>query len=189
MWRLFEAGLHEDFTFDATNTISSTDFGRLVYTYAKTMNPISPLEPNVLQAATENLFASAYAVLTNAFLFQNDSSQPTFEGTSSSFSSRLFVYSPVAYTLIVLLAFLATCTIATLVYGRRPSILCEEPKGLLSYAGILHGSDINTRVTETRRQQDYDGRLRKWAEQPREVYMRSWKLDGLAPGTMNIVAA
>jgi hypothetical protein len=42
-------------------------------------------------------------------------------------------------------------------------MLVEEPVGLLSMAGILHGSDVNTMVSDLVKEPDFNGKTREVA--------------------------
>ena len=112
------------------------------------------------------LFESTFAMLSNTVLYS------PMEGLGYKVSAnilkttqKLFIFLPVAYTICIVVLLSVVGSVATLIYSsRHPSILHEEPSGLLSYADILFGSNIDDVVKRIRGRPEYDGRVRKTTE-------------------------
>src|SRR5947209_15239039 len=120
------------------------------------------------------IFTSVFAVLANTVLFQplTGTTLPDIDGTtvdasttaiSSSAQTRLFVLPLVAYAILGVLFLIIPCIITATVYTQtRPSILHEEPKGLLSYAAILKSSDVNAFLDDIMRVGEKDEKEYHW---------------------------
>lgn len=160
-WTQFETMLHEYVTSTPTSLSYETDIGRLIFTYAtRQLSSASPPDANTLVASASAIFTTVFAVLANTILFEPisgttfiDINGSTIDSSISAiFSStqtRLLVVSPIAYAIIGVLFLIALCIVTAAVYTERHhSILHEEPVGLLSYAAILKGSDVNKLVDE-----------------------------------------
>lgn len=157
LWRIFEGALHFRETFDPTGTSSTTDIGRLIFDCAKVASPDWPLKPLTAFNCTSLLFASIYATLAGQVLFQKAEAplQATY-GTLSTPTLRLLVYPPIAYTIVAVLCAVLGITVYILIYSEtHVSILLEDPDNLVSVAGLLHQSGINTLVERARNPEKY----------------------------------
>ncbi|KAH0548355.1 hypothetical protein GP486_007971 [Trichoglossum hirsutum] len=161
-WIPFEEGIHFYITNDPTDSSFQTDIGRLIYTYSsRKVSPNSPLDSTALKNATGTVFTAVFSVFASTYMFQplvgdtykdinftSKSSKTT--ATVSSTQTRLFVVWYIAIPIIIVLLF---TMVFTVIAGHhtysKPSILHEEPSGLLSYAAMLKGCDsINELVDD-----------------------------------------
>ena len=89
--------------------------------------------------------------MVNTRLFDKAATPRTAQGTLFTSETRLFVVTPVAYTVVGILCFILICNIFLFIYAERNhSILYEEPIGLLGNAALLHESDVSVFVSEFR---------------------------------------
>jgi hypothetical protein len=151
--------LHEELTFDPTNDVDTTDFGRLILYLAKQNNVISTLSSSVLLDSVSAIFSSVYAVMASTVLLRQAATPARSTGTIFSTVTRLIVVSWIAYTIIGVLLVVLCITLLILRYvHRHRSILHEEPAGLLAYAGILCESDVSERALQIRRRDDFEAK-------------------------------
>ena len=94
--------------------------------------------------------------------------------------------SPVAYTILAVLVLITVLNLVLFYQARTKSILPEEPSGLLSYAGLLRGSDIDGMVTEVMRKPGFDGQLTKAVKEVYDLKGSSCKLEGGASSKQKI---
>jgi hypothetical protein len=158
IWRFFEMGIQESGCYDPASHVDSNEFGRYVYKIAAKENPTAPLLPEAIIDAAQTLFTSTFAVFTSTDLFKPTSSPLKGSGVHSVQDTRLIVVSPVAYIILAVLSTAALLNISLFFYARQPSMLYEEPVGLVSFAGILHNSDLNTMVTRLVQGPNFNGR-------------------------------
>lgn len=183
-WVAFETALHEYITSSPNMESYETDIGNLIFTYSTLqLNSGSTSNATSLVISASTIFTSVFAVLASTTLFQQIVGDTFIDingttnnaSTSAIFSSsqtRLFVVSPVAYIIIGVLALLSLYTIIVAIYTHtRHSILHESPVGLLSYAAILKGSDVNALVNDIILLGEKPGMERKWWKR----YCKCWK--------------
>ncbi|TKA80724.1 hypothetical protein B0A49_01141 [Cryomyces minteri] len=188
MWRIFENGLHEAITIDSTSKFSTTEFGRLIYIAATQSDSDSPLSPRVLSDATARIFNSIYATLAATVLFQPAASPTGVQGIYSANTTRLVIVSSVAYTIAAALFAILLCTVGITVYAHtHPSVLFEEPVGLLSYAGMLDQSDVSELAAGVRNRSDYSGGLTKTVVEENELGNTRCRALGNSARTQRIV--
>jgi hypothetical protein len=181
MGALFESGLDIDLAIDATNAVSTTEFGRILLQEAQSRSA-TPMDAGILQGAISEVFTSAFAMLGSTLMFTSidAGSAPVVSVEVGKTLQRLFIYLPVAGLLCVAIGSSVLCTIAVLLYSStHASILREEPSGLLSYADILLNSNISNLVDQVRAHPKYDGRIVQRARK----YFKFDKVDCSTTGT------
>jgi hypothetical protein len=145
---------------DVLTTLYADEIGRTIYAFAQHMNPTSPLSADTLMNATSSLYTSVFAAWTAAQLFRKVDSPEKTTAIKSVSTTRLIIIPPVAFTVIAIMSCMTALTILLFFYAGEESILFEEPNGLLSYAGILHGSEhIKELIDGLKKESGYDGRL------------------------------
>jgi hypothetical protein len=127
--------------------IYSADLLAIVsYEVARILNPGDPLDGPTLKKAMEKVWPSVFAYLTTTSLIQRPDKR-TVLGQQMRNETRLFVYSPVAWTIVVIMILVAICNVFLILRAEREhSILQEEPQGLLGAAVLLQDSDVSTFV-------------------------------------------
>jgi hypothetical protein len=138
-----EPHMHEFQCFDMETSVSGNELVKHIYKIAKRMSPIEALKGEVLSRATEAMLRTSYAVFAGNSLFSLLDSPADGTGTHTVEEKRLFIIEPVAYIIIATFSITVILNIWLFFYTRQPSILKEEPYGLLSAAGILHRSAVN----------------------------------------------
>jgi hypothetical protein len=126
-------------------TLQTSDLGFLVYEGAQKRSPEHPLEVHALLDSLTELYTTTFAVMGSTKLY-GPNTGPNTTATAEVLQSvqRLFVYRPVALILCTVLFCSVICAIGVLLYSvTHHSILCEEPYGLISYAQILMGSNVD----------------------------------------------
>jgi Protein of unknown function (DUF3433) len=147
-WQDFEVLLHEASINDGIATTSATDFGRLIFEYARTIEPQTFLSSDVLLNSTESIFTAVYAVMAHTFLIQ-PTAAIEITGTLSISTTRLLVIAPIAYAITGILCAVAFVLVCIFFYVQtHKSILYEEPKGILGWAEILSKSDLELQVSK-----------------------------------------
>jgi hypothetical protein len=138
-WTSFEEQLTNYAVVGSPGTITGDELGRKLYSYALKNSPQNPLDPNTLKDALEKIFPAVHAgILTTLF---TSSPQTTGTGTLTSTVYRLFIILWTAAVSMVLILFNLLCNIWILVLSRRyPSILAEEPRGLLANTALAYDS-------------------------------------------------
>lgn len=158
LWSFFERGILEPNCVEPASNMDANEFGRYVYRIASKINPVSPLHPEAMASAARMLFNTTFAVFASTVLFKPASSPLNSTGIYSTDEIRLIVVSPVAYVILGVLGTVALLNIFLFYYARQESILYEEPVGLLSMAGILHKSDVNTMIERIALEADFNGK-------------------------------
>jgi hypothetical protein len=183
---LYETELLNLQGFDIESNLSANDFGLLVYNFAQKLDPQSPLDTQLLEDSTVIIFASIFAVFSSSVFFQPASPPADMTVTVTQPVSRLVVVPPVAYIILGIMSVAFLLTITLLFYASRPSILLEEPIGLLGAAAILHGSDIMGIVEQTRSEamesgRHFDGKVTKLVSEMYDMSDVSCYRDGETP--------
>jgi hypothetical protein len=159
-YRIFEYGLHYYTFFDGSGSIESDAFGFSVYSLAKTRDPTSPITPDLIQNSTRDIFQTLYAGLAVTVLLQNTTTPRTANGELSTAVTRLYVVTPVAYTIAAILALILVCNVSLFIYAQvKHSILLEQPTGLLGNAVLLDQSQLQRFVSDFRREHPGESKL------------------------------
>jgi len=150
-YRVFENGLHSYTFFDASNSIDADTLGFSAYSLAQARKPTSPIMPDLIQNTAEELFQTLYAGLAVKVLLWNTGTPRTANGELSTMATRLYVVTPVAYTISAILALILVCNVSLFIYAQfKHSVLLEQPTGLLGYAVLLDQSQIPALVSNFR---------------------------------------
>jgi hypothetical protein len=127
-------------------------FSRIIYDLATSRKPATPLDPETIVEAAQEVWLSVFAQFTSNNLIDQPSPRSVV-GQISKLETRLFVVSYIAWAMVGVMALVALCN-ALLIWNAETntSILYEEPKGLLGAAVLLRGSNI-TSIVEKKLQQ------------------------------------
>jgi hypothetical protein len=137
-------------TFNPSTYVADA-WGHLVYTLAAQRNPQNPLNSTVIRAAMETLFSSFYVSLATTQLFVRDDNPQQLDAKLMEQTTRLFIVSPVAWTIAIIMFCVFVCNVLIIIHSERStSILQEEPKGLLGSAALLQDSDVSEFVAQLR---------------------------------------
>lgn len=175
LWRVFEQNILGPVSVNPQTKWSTSDMGSLILYYTQKFQPSKPLESKILIEGISKVFTAIYLNAIAIHGFDTLSSPETATGTAYVPTTRLFVVPWVSYIIITFLA-ITLCTVA-LVYlhlRKSPSILTEEPQGLLSMAGILDSSELLHIASHIRQDPGYDGLMRKRGKARPEVADRKW---------------
>jgi uncharacterized protein DUF3433 len=153
LYQVLESTLHSYSFFDPSNTFHGDSFGFYTYSYALKLNSTAPYAPSILISAIGNYFTTMYASLANTMLFTPAVAQ-SVTATISTTSTRLFVVTPVAYSIVGVLFLALICTIILFIYASKGSILREHPIGLLGSAVLVQGSGLEAFMREFREKHD-----------------------------------
>ncbi|KAK5169758.1 uncharacterized protein LTR77_005736 [Saxophila tyrrhenica] len=139
---LFERGINQAENVDPFLPIYSTNFGRVIFHYGKTLSNLPYLDGDILQTAMQDLFPTTFAIMANTFLI-SDGPPETARATYYQPRTRVRVVVPVAGTIIGILAVILGFLVWIYIYtSNRQSILYEEPIGLLGAAAVLRRSNL-----------------------------------------------
>lgn len=142
-YQILDSTLPNYQVFDPTAGFETDSFGRTVFEYAQKKNPSSPMDTPVLIGCMENIFTTMVAFLTGTTLFQPLTEPRPATAVLSTTKTKLFIFAPVAYTVVVVLIFVVVCNVSLILHVEwYPSCLSEEPSGLLRLAGLLGESNI-----------------------------------------------
>lgn len=167
--RMFlEKEVHNLRYLDPTPTADGNEFSKYVYRMAQFENPKGPLEPKALVTAAQTLYETVYAVFASVYLFQLRDIPLNGTGVYMIEEKRLFVQPVVAYIILGVLGATAVLIACLFLYSRQRSMLKEEPFGLMSYAGILFQSNINTNIMREIVDNGYDPRTAR--ESAKKMY-------------------
>ena len=147
---IYQTTLQTLSAFDIDSEIDANDFGRLVYNFAEKPDPGSPLDGQQVMASTFTIYASIFAVYSSSVSFESVSPASNTTCVVTESVTRLIVVQPISYAILSILAVGFLLTIKLLFYTSQPSILVEEPIGLLGAAAILQESDIMEIVMKAR---------------------------------------
>lgn len=179
LWRPFEDNLHDISVFDPTGIYQTDDFSRVIYTLSAKFNSSSPLNGSSLANAFERVFTTVYAMTTNTLLFQQAVAPTEFEGVLTVAENRLYVVSPIAYTVVGAMLAILICNIVFSIYAYvRKSILLEEPVGLLGHAALLDQSDLSSIVHNVKQQNPPGGKTIEFIKKHYTVHDTECFFDG-----------
>ncbi|KAJ9654714.1 hypothetical protein H2198_006304 [Neophaeococcomyces mojaviensis] len=117
---------------------------------------------SVLTEALSTIYAAIYTMLCVDRFYPTLAQPIQQDGILRIPENRLHVVVPVAITMLIIFALLIVETVYLIVYlERHPSILAEEPIGLVGAANLLHNSNIPSLVAKFHDEPESDGRLRK----------------------------
>lgn len=134
-----ETSLHSYGFFDVSNSIYTDAFGFSVYSCAQKQNAASPLMPDLIKNCTQDLFQTMYAGLATTILLQDKSITRAGTGELSTPVTRLYVVTPVAFTIVGVLTLALVFNIVLLVYTyTTTTILQEEPFVLVGKEELLN---------------------------------------------------
>ncbi|KAH6679887.1 hypothetical protein F5X68DRAFT_223707 [Plectosphaerella plurivora] len=178
LWRVFESAILGLVTINPQAKWSTTDMANVILYSAQRAQPSNFLDPDLLLETIPRVFTSVYANTVAIHGFDPLSENETSTGTAFIPITRLFVVPWVAY---VILAFLAT-TLGTVVFvffrlQRTPSILTEEPQGLLSMAAILDRSELLYIASHMRQEIGFDGGIWERGKTRSDVMDRKWRAE------------
>ncbi|KPM36208.1 hypothetical protein AK830_g10349 [Neonectria ditissima] len=175
LWRVFEEDIFGPVSLNPHTKWSTTDMGSLILYYAQQSQPSDFLASEILIKAISKVFTAIYLNAVAIHGFETLSEPDIAMGTAFIPRTRLFVVPWVSY---IILAFLliTLCSVAFLFFHLQdcPSILSEEPKGLLSMAAILDKSELSRIVSDVRKEADFDGGIRERGKARPEVRDRKW---------------
>jgi hypothetical protein len=175
LWTNFEQGIVRPVTFNPQSSSSTSDMGSLILSYAQKLQPSSPLNPEILIKSISSIYSAAYMNGVALHGFSTVSKPEVNKGEAFIPTVRLFVVRWVACVIIIfLLVAFCFCAWASVYVYKRPSILTEEPQGLLSVAAILSGSGLHRVVTSMRNEPDFDGKVRQKGKNHTDVKNRKW---------------
>jgi hypothetical protein len=148
--RVFEGDLTFFLQMDPKGIYSADLLAIIAYEVGRTLNPGNPMDGPTLRKAMEKVWPSVFAYVTTTSLIQRPNKR-TVLGQQMRNETRLFVYSPVAWTIVAILILVAICNVFLILHAEREhSILQEEPQGLLGAAVLLQDSDVNAFVARVR---------------------------------------
>lgn len=169
-WINFETSLQDLSNFDPAQPDFSTAYGDLLLTYAKKVNPTSPISPESLASAASTIFSTIYAFLGATEVFQPLTPPSLTIGSVTHSENRLHVIPWIGYTCIGILFVLATQTVLIVFFlQRHKTILREDPVGLMGMANLLYRSDVHELVHQAREEPGFDGRFLDFLETKYDV--------------------
>ncbi|KAG8670374.1 hypothetical protein FPOAC2_09729 [Fusarium poae] len=174
-WRTFEQGIVGPVTFNPQASSSTSDMASLILSYAQKLQPSKPLSAEALMQSVSTVYSATYINGVGFHGFSPVSKPQITTGSAFIPTTRLFVVQWVAYVVLIflLVAFVFAVWASIYVY-KRPSILTEEPQGLLSEAAILHKSDILRVVSSIRSEPGFNGEVRQTGKNYAEVKNKKW---------------
>lgn len=124
-------------------------------------NGLNFTEENLISAAS-TVYAAIYTMLCLDQFYPPLAQQFLQEGVLRIPENRLHIVEPVAIAMLVIFVILIVEIIYLMIYlHRHPSILVEEPIGLVGAANLLHDSNISHLVAKFHHEPGFDGRLRR----------------------------
>ena len=157
----FESGVVNVQTINiGSKVIAPNRLAELVARYIDS-NDLDFAEKNLIEA-TSTVYAAIYTMLCIDQFYPTLTQPIQQDGILHIPENRLHVVEPVAIAMLVILAILFVEALYLIVYlHRHPSILAEEPIGLIGAANLLHDSNIPCLIREFYQEPGFDGRLRR----------------------------
>ncbi|OHW96567.1 DUF3433 domain-containing protein [Colletotrichum incanum] len=176
LWMVFEQGILGPVTFNPQAKWTTSDMGNLILYYAQRARPSSPLGSEALMEAIPKVFTAVYLNAVAIHGFDTLSDLDTTTGTAFVPTTRLSVVSWVAYIIITFLA-IALLSVGFVFFRLQdtPSILTEEPQGLLSMAAILDKSELLGIASEIRQETGFDGGVWERGMTRPDVKDKKWR--------------
>ncbi|KAF2252171.1 hypothetical protein BU26DRAFT_516858 [Trematosphaeria pertusa] len=182
---IYEPALQSITGYDAFSAIEGNNFGQ--YLYRMVNQSGVGWDSNAILNATAVLFNSIFATTTATSLMASREDLDFSSCTGTVASTRAFMIYWNCYLELAILAAMVVCTLGLLKKSGEGSILFEEPKGLLSYAGIVDRSDLVglvARIQGAKAGPSYEGNLHAAAKP--ELEGTSWYRIGGTPITSEI---
>ncbi|KAH7139648.1 hypothetical protein B0J13DRAFT_608907 [Dactylonectria estremocensis] len=174
-WRGFEQNILGPVSFNPQAEWSTTDMGSLILYNAQRLQPSNPLTADILIKSISDVFTAVYLNAVAIHGFDQLSAAETGIGRAFIPTTRLFIVPWVAYIIIVFLSITVYFVGSVFFYVRKsPSILTEEPEGLLSMAAILNGSELLDIASDIRGEPGFNGEVCKIGKALPEVKGRRW---------------
>lgn len=143
-----------------SKVIASSRLAELMARYIQSKS-LDFTEKSMIEAAS-TVYAAIYTMLSIDQFYPTLAQPIQKEGILRIPENRLHVVEPVAIAMLVILAILIVETVYLIIYlHKHPSILAEEPIGLLGAANLLHNSNISCLVAKFHHEPGFDGRLRR----------------------------
>lgn len=157
-----EQQIHNLRYFNPGQKVDGNEFVTDIYMLSQVSSDEDPLAPGALLNATETLFETVFAVFSSMYLFHDLDAPVNKSGTYVLSEKRLFVVPVVAYIILAVLGMNVVLNVFLFAASKDESMLKEEPYSLMSYAGLLHRSEINTALMSDILDKDGDpGRARE----------------------------
>jgi hypothetical protein len=138
----------------------ASDFGSIVLYLTQQKHPSSYLASEYLMESIRRVFTSTYLMATAMNSYVRLDSPEAINAIILEPQLRLHVVVWVAVVLVLVLVLCVICTVLIWYSVRQNgTILTEEPQGLLSVAGLLHGSNLQGMVWEVGSSQGYNGKF------------------------------
>lgn len=173
-------------SFGLASEWATNSFGSIVLYMNKKKNEEHMLDANLLQESIKSLFTTVYLTATAMNSFTNATTPSLIDAIISESQNRLFIVPWIAILTLLVLLTCFICTILIWLSTKRPTVLAEEPNGILSAAALFHGSnvleDVVNKVVE---EPGYDGRFVEKANAMFELDQATCKVT--ADGCMSIV--
>ena len=172
-----EDTLHSYNTFDPASATSVDAFGAAVLSAAQRQVPSNRFDTDVILNTTQLLYATLFAALAVDTLLQPISgSVSSVQADFSTEVMRLYVFRPVAWVIVGMMALILACTVALFMYARiKESILTEELVGLLGAAVVLDQSELGEFVRRVKAEEPTEANVQEFIEEwyPLDT-MRCW---------------
>jgi hypothetical protein len=148
-WKLFETRLSLYKHTSPGNDVAGSDlFSTVVYDVAKRLNPLDPLNSANVRKAMEQSWSGVFAYIAATELITQPSTR-IVDAHVSNTEWRLFVVTPVAWTMVMFMLLILVCNALLIRHAEvNTSILEKEPIGLLGSALLLHDSDLSKYVAD-----------------------------------------
>ena len=173
--RVFEQNILGPVSFNPQAKWSTSDMGSLILYYAQRLQPSKPLASEALMDAASKVFTAIYLNAVAIHGFDSLLEPEIGTGTALIPRTRLFVVPWVAYIIIAFLMVILCSVVAVYLHlQRNPSIMTEEPEGLLSMAGILCNSELFTIAWNIRHDPAFDGSVLEMGTTRPEVMDKNW---------------
>ncbi|ORY10235.1 hypothetical protein BCR34DRAFT_485996 [Clohesyomyces aquaticus] len=141
LWRVFEQNILSPTTFNAHTLWSTSAFGTLVLYTAQKLGGSQYLTSSVLERAIPQVFSSIYLTVVTKQAFVPLAVPERSTGKVQQLTQRLFtVYWVACIVLVTLVVSLGVVLGAIAHVYSNPTVLAEEPAGLLAHAALLERS-------------------------------------------------
>lgn len=157
----FEQGVINVQSINIGSKVNAPDrLAELVDRYIES-NGLAFTEESLISAAG-TVYAAIYTMLCLDQFYPPLAQQIPQEGVLRIPENRLHIVEPVAIAMLVILFILIVETVYLIVYlHKHPSILAEEPIGIVGAANLLHDSNISHLIAKLHHAPGFDGRLRR----------------------------
>jgi hypothetical protein len=157
----FEEGVLRVQSINIGSNVNAADrLGELIAGYIESQK-LSFTEGSLIKAVN-TVYPAVYTMLCLNHFFPDLAEPVQQEGVLRIPENRLHVVEPVAIAMLLILAILIVESVYLIIYLRKhPSILAEEPVGLIGAANLLHDSNVSCLVANFHHNPEFDGRLRR----------------------------